>query len=128
MNTDLIRRLGINLRYVFVATVDSSGQPHVAIGERVALSDDCLLIFENWFCPTTLQNIACNACISVVAVEPDTGKGYQMLGSVVRTTDTVTFDANDPIPHTTKSAEVLNRFDKVLEFTSKIHADIPIDG
>jgi hypothetical protein len=130
MTTDLIRRLGINLRYVFVATVDSSGQPHVAIGEQVAFSDDCQLIFENWFCPTTLENIACNSRVSVVAVVPDTGKGYQMLGSVIRDSGTAILNACNPIVTTPTPSEALTRFvvkiDKVLEFTGKIHSDIPI--
>ena len=57
MITEPIRRMLENLSYVFVATADQSGQPHIAIGEQTSISGDSLLIFENWFCPTTLQNI-----------------------------------------------------------------------
>jgi uncharacterized protein len=131
MITEPIRRLIENLSYVFVASADSSGQPHMAIGEQVTISGDSLLIFENWFCPSTLQNIACNTHVSVVAVLPDTGKGYQMLGSVIRSTETAFLDGYDPSVNMPETPQVLTRFtvkvERVLEFTSGIHSDRPID-
>lgn len=132
MITEPIRRLIESLTYVFVATADSSGQPHMAIGEQVTISGDSLLIFENWFCPSTLQNIASNTRISVVAVLPDTGKGYQMLGSVIRSSDTAFLDGYDPAVNMPEVPQVLTRFtvkvEQILEFTSGIHSDIPIVG
>jgi hypothetical protein len=132
MITEQIRRLIDNLSYVFVATTDSSGQPHMAIGEQVVISGDSLLIFENWFCPATLQNITCNTNVSVVAVLPDTGKGYQMLGSVIRGADPAILDGYDPAVGIPEKPQVLTRFivkvEKVLEFTSGIHTDIPVVG
>jgi hypothetical protein len=102
----------------------------MAIGEQVIVSGNSLLIFENWFCPSTLQNISCNTNVSVVAVQPDTGMGYQLLGSVIRNVSAAIlagFDPSDIIPET---SHVLTRFtvkiDKILEFTSGIHSDIPI--
>lgn len=132
MITEPIRRLIENLSYVFVATADSSGQLHMAIGEQVIISGDSLLIFENWFCPATLQNIASNTHVSVVAVLPDTGRGYQMLGSVIRSADTAILDGHDPVVNMPETPQVLTRFtvkvDKILEFTSGIHSDLPIVG
>jgi hypothetical protein len=132
MITEPIRRLIENLSYVFVATADSSGQLHMAIGGQVIISGDSLLIFENLFCPATLQNITCNTNVSVVAVLPDTGKGYQMLGSVKRSSDPATQDGCDPADDLPERSQVLTRFivkvEKVLEFTSGIHTDIPIVG
>lgn len=126
-----IRRLIENLPYVFVATADASGQPHMAIGEQVTISGDSLLIFENWFCPATLQNIACNSQVSVVAVVPDTGKGFQMLGSVVNSSETAILDGYDPTVNVPEVPQVLMRFtvkiDRVLEFTSGIHSDTPLE-
>lgn len=130
MITETIQRLIENLPYVFVATSDPSGQPHIAIGEQVAISGDSQLIFENWFCPATLQNISCNTHVSVVAVSPDSGKGFQMLGSVIRSTDMAILDGFDPDANLPETPQVLTRFtvkvEKILEFTSGIHSDIPI--
>ena len=130
MITEAIRSLLETIPYIFVSTADSSGQPHMAIGEQVTVSGDSLLIFENWFCPSTLQNITSNTHVSVVAVEPDTGKGYQMIGSVVRSADTAFLNGYDPSVNLPETPQVLTRFtvkvDKILEFSTGIHSDIPI--
>ena len=130
MITEPVKRVIENVSYVFVASADTSGQPHVAIGEQVVISGDSLLIFENWFCPATLQNIASNTRVSVVAVMPDTGKGYQMIGTVVKSAETAFLNGYDPIVSIPETPQVLTRFtvkvEKILEFTSGIHTDIPI--
>jgi predicted pyridoxine 5'-phosphate oxidase superfamily flavin-nucleotide-binding protein len=130
MITEPIRRLIENIPYLFVSTADSSGNPHMAIGEQVTISGDSVLIFENWFCSATLQNITCNSHVSVVAVKPDTGKGYQMIGSVIRSANASILDGYDPNVNVSETPQVLTRFtvkiDKILEFTSGIHSDIPI--
>lgn len=103
----------------------------MAIGEYVTVSGDSLLIFENWFCPATLHNIACNSHVSVVAVEPDTGRGYQMLGTVVKSADAAILDGYDPTINIPEVPQVLTRFtvkiDMILEFTGGIHSDAPIE-
>lgn len=125
-----IRQLLENLPYVFVATSAASGQPHIAIGEQVAISGDSQLVFENWFCPATLQNIASNTHVSVVAVVPDTGKGYQLLGSVIMSANAALLNGYDPNAEQPDIPQVLTRFtvriEKVLEFTTGIHSDLPI--
>jgi hypothetical protein len=130
MITEPIKHMLENLPYVFVATTDQSGQPHIAIGEQTSISGASLLIFENWFCPTTLQNINFNRRVSVVAVTPDSRTGYQLLGSVVRSADTAILDGYSPSLTTPDTPQVLTRFtvkvDKILEFTCGIHSDIPI--
>jgi len=132
MITHTIQSLIERLPYVFVATADESGRPHMAIGEQVTVSGDSLLIFENWFCPATLQNIAGNSRVSVVAVEPDSGKGFQMLGSVIRSADMAILNGYDPSVTLPETPQVLTRFtvrvDTILEFTSGIHSDLPITG
>ena len=132
MITEPIRRLLENISYVLVATADSSGQPHMAIGEQVTISGNSLLVFKNWFCPSTLQNIACNTNVSVVAVSPETGKGYQMFGSVMRSADAAFFNCYDPVANIPETPQVLTRFtvkvEQILEFTSGIHSDLPIVG
>ena len=128
--TDTIRQFIVEVRFVFVASSDSSGCPHMAIGDHIVVSGDSRLVFENWFCPTTLQNIAYNPRVSVVAVSPDTGSGYQMLGSVISSAETAFLDGYDPAVSLPETPQVLTRFtvkvEKILEFTSGIHSDLPI--
>jgi len=130
MITEPIRSLIEHIPYVFVATSDRSGQAHLAIGEQVAVTGDSTLTFENWFCPSTLQNISGNAHASVVAVDPGTGRGYQMLGSVIYHGNATILDGYDPVVHQPETPQVLTRFtvrvEKVFEFTSGIHSDLSI--
>lgn len=132
MITEPVRSLMEKTSFVFVATADSSGQPHMVIGEQVTVSGNSVLIFENWFCPSTLQNIECNPRIAVVVVLPDTGKGYQMLGSVIRNAETIIHDGHNQPATTQEAPQVLTRFvvkiERILEFTSGIHSDVPIVG
>ena len=125
-----IRQLIEDNSYVVIATADISGQPHIAAGDRIIVSGDSLLIFENWFCPATLQNIAVNARVSVVVFRPDTRTGYQMLGSVMRNGDTSVHAGHGPAAVRLEAIQVLTRFtvkiEQVLEFNSGIHSDIPI--
>lgn len=128
MITTPMRRLLETAPYIFVATSNSSGQPHIAISELVVVSGDSLLTFENLFCPITLQNISLCSQLAVVAFEPGSGTGYQMMCSVVRSADTALpgrAGAQDREGH-----QVLTRFSvkvhQVLEFSSGIHTDIPL--
>ncbi|MDD2542182.1 MAG: pyridoxamine 5'-phosphate oxidase family protein [Desulfuromonadaceae bacterium] len=130
MITEPVRSLMGKIPFIFVATADSSGQPHMAIGEQVTVSGDSVLIFENWFCPSTLQNIECNSRIAIVVVLPDTGKGYQMLGSVFKSAETAIHDEYNQPAKTLETPQTLTRFavkiEQILEFTSGIHSDVPI--
>jgi hypothetical protein len=125
-----IRQLIEGLRFVFVASSDTSGCPHMAIGEQIAIAGDCTLVFENWFCPITLQNIAGNPHVSVVAVLPDTGNGFQLIGSVVKSADIAILDGYAPALELPMQPQVLTKFtvrvDKILEFTAGIHSDLPM--
>lgn len=131
MITEQVRRLIETASHVFVATADSSGVPHIAIGEQVAITGNSLLVFENWFCPVTLQNIAANTHVSVVVFEPDTGSGYQLICSVARN-DNAAIHGGDSAKAVPVNPEVLTRFTvkihQVLGLSSGIHSDIPIIG
>lgn len=130
MITEPIRSLIENLPYVFVATADQSGQPHIAIGDHISISGDSVLIFENWFCPATLQNITCNKHVSIVAVRQETGTGYQLIGSVIKSTEAAILNGYDPAVTLPETPQVLTRFtvriDSILEFNGGIHSDLPI--
>lgn len=132
MITEPVRRLIETVSFVFVATADSSGLPHIAIGEQVAISGNSLLIFENWFCPVTLQNIAANTHVSVVVFDPGTGSGYQMICSVARNDNAAIHGGEYAAEDVPWNPHALTRFavkvHQVLELSSGIHSDLPIIG
>lgn len=129
MIPDHIKKLIETTPFIYIASADSTGLPHVAIGEQVIVSAD-ILIFENWFCPETLQNISDNSKVAIVAVRPETGKGYQLIGSVTSNDDSAFLTGYDPSIYMPVTPHFLTRFtvrvDRILEFTSGIHSDLPI--
>jgi hypothetical protein len=129
MIPERIKKLIETTPLIFIASADQAGLPHMAIGEQVIVSSD-MLIFENWFCPETLQNISDNSKVAIVAVLPETGKGYQLIGSVISTDDSAFLTGYDPSIYMPGTPHFLTRFavrvDKILEFTSGIHSDLPI--
>jgi hypothetical protein len=129
MLPEQVKHLIESTSLIFIATADTTRQPHMAIGEQVIVSNDTL-IFENWFCPETLQNISDNPRVAVVAVLSETGKGYQMIGTIISSADSAFLDGYDPSIYMPETPQFLTRFtvrvDKILEFTSGIHSDLPI--
>lgn len=65
-------------------------------------------------------------------VQADTGKGYQLIGTVIRSMNAAILDGYDPNNNMPDTPQVLTRFtvkvEKILEFTSGIHSDIPIEA
>jgi predicted pyridoxine 5'-phosphate oxidase superfamily flavin-nucleotide-binding protein len=131
MISGTVRSFLAKLPYLFVASADESGQPHMAIGEQVTVSGASLLVFENWFCPATLQNIARNPRVSVVAVESASGKGYQLIGAVVGSDVVSVLDGYVPDEKVREIPQAMTRFtvriDKVFAFAGGVHSDAPID-
>ena len=44
-----------NLGYLFIATADSRGAPHLAIAERIDLAGENTVSVTAWFCPQTTE-------------------------------------------------------------------------
>jgi hypothetical protein len=62
---------------VYIASVDRKEKPHIAIANAPAFEEDNLLVFEEWFCPSTIENVRGNPRISLAAIDPETTWGYQ---------------------------------------------------
>ena len=69
-------------RLVCVGTSDHRGKVHLSVVEGMRILDEKHVVFEEWFCEKTLENLKENLQISVGVVDPRTGKGYQMMGEV----------------------------------------------
>jgi predicted pyridoxine 5'-phosphate oxidase superfamily flavin-nucleotide-binding protein len=115
----------------YVASADESGVPHLAAGTDPKIPDPRHLVFEAWFCPTTLRNVARNPRVTVAIVVPDSGAGYQLCGTVETMIDTAVLDGYAPgteepgLPQV--QSRLVVRVDEVMEFSAGVHSDRPLE-
>jgi predicted pyridoxine 5'-phosphate oxidase superfamily flavin-nucleotide-binding protein len=132
MLTTEIRRFIDEMPLAFVASTDESGQPHLATGSGIMALDADHVVFENWFCHTTLRNVARNPLVSVVVMSPETGKGYQFAGSVAHAFDAAILDGYVPGAEPPGIPQTLTRFvvrvQGVMAFATGMHTDLPLEG
>lgn len=130
MITEAIRKFAEQVEHAFVATCDAQGNPHLAAGRGVSVVAPNRLVFESWFCLTTLKNLAENQRLSVVIADPVSGNGFQFLGRVERKTDTAVLDGYVPdlepsgLPQVQWRLEI--RVESVMAFTADAHSDRPL--
>ncbi|HBG05819.1 MAG: pyridoxamine 5'-phosphate oxidase [Geobacteraceae bacterium GWC2_58_44] len=130
MITEGIKLFAEKVGHAFVATADAKGHPHLAAGRGVSVSHPDLLVFEAWFCLTTLRNLQENPSIAVAIADPATGNGYQFTGRVEKAEDTALLDGYLPgvepsgMPQVQWRLEV--RVDSVMAFSADAHSDRPL--
>lgn len=130
MITQAIKELAERIGHAFVATCDASGHPHIAAGRGIGLSEPNRLVFEAWFCPTTMKNLRENPRVSVVVADAEAGNGYQFVGRVEKATDTAVLNGYAPelepagLPQVQWRLEI--RVEGVMAFTADAHSDRPL--
>jgi predicted pyridoxine 5'-phosphate oxidase superfamily flavin-nucleotide-binding protein len=77
-----IKSLMERSKLVYVGTSDRSGKVHLSVAEAMSVPDRGHIAFEEWFCKKTLENLRENPGITVGVVDPQTGKGYQLIGEL----------------------------------------------
>ena len=130
MITEEIKRFAEGIGHSFVATSDLAGSPHLAAGRGVSLLDKNRLVFEAWFCVTTLKNLQENPRLAVAIADPETGKGYQFFGRLESQKDTAVLNGFLPdiepagLPQVQWRLEV--RVESVTVFSADAHSDRPL--
>jgi predicted pyridoxine 5'-phosphate oxidase superfamily flavin-nucleotide-binding protein len=113
-----------------VASADAEGRPHLALGNSIKILDGEHLLFENWFCQTTLRNVERNRRVAIAVMAPESAAGYQFIGSVVHGSDIALLDGYTPgmIPASDLQALtcLVVRVEEVLAYCSGIHSDLPV--
>lgn len=114
----------------YVASADVDGQPHLAIGQDLKVPDASHVVFEAWFCPKTLENVARNPLVALVVLDPATGIGYQLAGSVEDTTAVGILDGYLPeekpgMPQVESRLSI--RIEALMEFSRGAHNDQAIN-
>lgn len=112
-----------------LASADADGRPHLALGNSIKVLDDEHLLFENWFCQTTLRNVEQNQSVAVAVMAQESATGYQFIGNVVHGSDLALLDGYTPGPLPVGDLQALTslivRVEEVLAFCSGIHSDLP---
>lgn len=116
--------------HAFVASANATGHPHLAAGRDLHVRNNSHLVFEAWFCRTTMENITANPMVAVAVAAPAADKGYQFGGVVESATDTAIMDGytkegeDSALPQV--QYRLVIRVDTVMEFSSGIHSDQPL--
>jgi hypothetical protein len=121
---------GREMGHVFVATAGSKGMPHLTVAGQVAATfgGETIVVTE-WFCPDTVANLRENENVSVVAWNPGTDEGYQMIGRVEETKEQAVIDGYSPdtepasVPQIERKLVI--RVARVLDFSQAPHTDEP---
>lgn len=115
-----------------MASADADGCPHLALGSGIRVLDSAHLLFENWFCQTTLRNVERNRRVAVAVMAAESATGYQFIGNVVHGEDMALMDGcapgRAPVSDLQALTRLVVRVDEVLAYCSGIHSDLPVDG
>jgi len=124
-----VMEIARHLKYVYVATADEGGLPHVSAASRLEITPEGNLMVSEWFCPGTLSNAQVNPKVSVVVWRPDIDAGYQILGEIIEIKDLAMLDgyAREPrdlsqIPQVQR--QLIIRAEKVIAFQHAPHSDL----
>jgi predicted pyridoxine 5'-phosphate oxidase superfamily flavin-nucleotide-binding protein len=130
MITEEIRNFIAGTPVAFVASTNEAGDPHLAAGRDIRVLDAVHLEFENWFCPTTLRNIARNPRVAVAVTTADGGSGFQFSGVVSRTIAAAMLDGYAPESEAPGMPQSLTRLvvtvEKVMAFSAGAHTDLAL--
>ena len=132
MNEEMIKEavsLADEVGYVFVATADEDGLPHMASAGKLTLDSQRHLVLAEWFCPRTVSNVKENHQISLVVWDADEDTGYQLLGDVQDLREVAVLDGYAPEEEGTHlpqvERELLIEVHQVLSFSQGPHTDAP---
>ncbi len=132
MITDEITRFIEGISLALVASADVSGNPHLALASDIKAQDGNHLMFENWYCQTTLRNLDQNPRIAIAVMARDSKFGYQFIGNVVHGYDVAILNGYVPEAEQPGELQALTRLvvrvEEVLAFCSGIHTDRPLGG
>ena len=114
---------------IFVATSNKAGLPHIAAAEELVSSGNSKVSVSEWFCPGTIANIEQNRRVAIAVWNPETDKGYQLLGEIEAVEELGILDryspeteSKEPLPQVLR--QLLVRVSKILDFKRAPHSDV----
>jgi uncharacterized protein len=122
---DLAQKVG----FVFVATADKSGVPHLSVSGPMKLIDTDMVSVTQWFCPGTMENLQANPNISLIVWDSSHDYGFQLSGKIDKIKDVALLDGFDPkrenkvhVPQVER--QLTARIGKIMHFKKAPHTDI----
>jgi len=114
----------------YVASADHRARPHMAAGRGLKVPDAEHLVFEDWLCPRTIENISEVPRLAVAVVDAASGIGYQFSCRVEDTRETALADGMGPAEGAPGMPRVRwrvkMRVEEVMEFSTGPHSDHPM--
>ena len=127
MITETIRQFIEAIPVAIVASTDDAGYPHLAAASGLQVPDGSTLLFENWSCETTLQNVSRNTRVAVAVTAADGQTGYQIIGRVRRLVEEAILNGYAPDLEKPGTPQALIQLEieveKVMEFSVRMHSD-----
>ena len=125
--------LGRQLGKILVATADRAGLPHLAAAAKLRPRGEGRVEVDAWFCPGTMANLQENRRISLVIWNPETDRGYQLLGETEKVEDRAMMNGYIPGEENTPSLpqverKLIVRVDRVIDFRHAPHSDLEETG
>lgn len=123
----MAKRLG----YVFLATADAAGSPHVNIVQLTGIDDRDRMELMSWFCEDAFENLRTNPRVAVIIWDPAKDTGYQLLGKMEDMREVAELDGYAPGLEEKKHFpqiewKILVRVKKVLNFQKAPHVDAEV--
>ena len=87
-----MRRVVLEQRLGFVATVTADGRPNVSPKGTLTVWDDRHLVFADVASPGTIENLRSNPYVEVNVVDPIVRKGYRFKGTAAVHTSGATYE------------------------------------
>lgn len=126
-----IKRFAEGIALAMVASADTSGKPHLALGSGIQVIDGQHLLLENWYCQTTLQNLEQNPRLAIAVMAEDMKIGYQFIGRLAHGFDVALLNGYAPAVEPPGEPQALTRLivqvEEILAFCSGIHIDRPLE-
>jgi hypothetical protein len=117
--------------FLFIATADGNGVPHMASARRAEYMAGGLLAVTEWFCPGTVANLRENPRLSIVVWDSTSDTGYQLIGESEKIEEIAMMDGFEagriettPVPQIERRLIVRGR--EVFEFRQRPHSDTPV--
>lgn len=115
--------------HILIASVDRDGLAHMASVRDLRLSSEQRIVLTEWFCSTTMANLAQNPHLAVLIWHEKSDIGYQLVGELVQISNLSVMngfssDVSDYAgPRVKRELEL--EIEQVLDYSHGIHQDLP---
>ncbi|MGC9468624.1 MAG: pyridoxamine 5'-phosphate oxidase family protein [Anaerolineae bacterium] len=123
--------LATGVGFAILATTDDLSLPHITAVGALTHPEEDVIVVKEWFCPRTIENLERHSSkVSIVAWNPDTDVGFQLLGKMEALTEEHVMNgyaADEDLPLPQVQRRLVVRIEEILAFSQAPHRDEPAD-